>query len=279
MAVKRYNPTSPGRRHAAVLSRRDRGLTEPVRALLSSTKEKAGRNSQGKITVRHQGGGHKRAYRAVDFVNPILDRPGRVVGIQYDPNRSGDVALLVYPSGQKAYTLAVADLKVGDTVTASRTQALAIERGNRMALKHVPAGMVVSNIELFPGRTARVARSAGAGATVLSSDAGFVQVKMPSGEIRKFSGDCLATVGQVSNSELNTIRLGTAGRMRHLGVRPRVRGKAMNPVDHPHGGGEGNTSIGMKRPKTKWGKPAFGVRTRKRHQPSNTLIIRRRKSK
>ncbi|MDP2717553.1 MAG: 50S ribosomal protein L2, partial [Candidatus Micrarchaeota archaeon] len=168
MPLKRYKPTTPGRRHSAALVRRDRGVAEPVRTLLSDKRGKAGRNSAGKITVRHRGGGHKRMLRHVDFVQPVLDRPAQVLGIQYDPNRSADIALLVYPNGQKAYTLAVADLKAGDTVTASRAGALPIERGNRMALKHIPAGMLVSNIEIFPGRAARIARSAGSAATVLS---------------------------------------------------------------------------------------------------------------
>ena len=215
----------------------------------------------------------------MDFVNPVVDTPGTVVGIQYDPNRSAAIALLEYPGGTRAYTLAVDKLALGATLTSSRTKQLEIKPGNRMALQYIPAGITICNIELAPSRTATAVRSAGSSATVLSTEGERVQIKMPSGEVRMFSGDCLATVGQVSNTEWNLVRLGKAGRMRHRGVRPRVRGKAMNVVDHPHGGGEGRSPIGMKRAKTAWGKPARGVPTRAKHKASDAVIIRRRKKK
>lgn len=277
MPIKRYKPTTPGRRHASVLYHQRSGDQSVPRSLKTTINEQSGRNAEGKITVRHQGGAHRRHYRVMDFAEPVLDKPARVSGLQYDPNRSAQIALLSYPSGQKAYTLAVHGQKVGDTVEASREKNLEIKPGNRLALKFVPAGMMVSNIELFPAKGAKVVRSAGSGASVLSAEDQFVLLKMPSGEIRRFSSDCLATIGQVSNPENSLVRLGKAGRMRHRGVRPRVRGKAMNPVDHPHGGGEGHNPIGMKHPKTPWGKPALGVKTRKPHLASNTLIVRRRR--
>ncbi len=277
MPLKRYKPTTPGRRFASVLYHKKEGVQDIPNSLKATINEQSGRNAQGKITVRHQGGSHRRHYRQTDFDNPVLDKPGKVIGLQYDPNRSGELALLAYGSGRKAYTLAVAGLKVGDSVEASRAKILEIKPGNRLILKHIPAGMTVSNIELFPEKGAKVVRSAGSGASVLSSEDRFVLLKMPSGEIRRFSSDCLATIGQVSNPENSLVRLGKAGRMRHRGVRPRVRGKAMNPVDHPHGGGEGHNPIGMKHPKTPWGKPALGVPTRKPHRGSDALIVRRRK--
>lgn len=253
------------------------GVTKPEPSLLSPGKTKSGRANSGKITVRHRGGGERQHYRLIDFGSSALDKPGRVIGLQYDPNRTAKIALLSYTSGRKAYALAVEGLKVGDIIETSRRRALEVKPGMRMAIKHIPAGMLVSALELFPGSRAAAARSAGSAGTILSSEEGFTQVKMPSGEIRKFAGDCLATVGRISNAEHNLVRLGKAGRMRHKGVRPRVRGKAMNPVDHPHGGGEGHSPIGMKAPKTPWGKKALGVLTRKPHKASDTLIVRRRK--
>ncbi|MBI2050464.1 MAG: 50S ribosomal protein L2 [Parcubacteria group bacterium] len=277
MPLKRYKPTTPSRRHSSVLKHAQEGIQKPERSLLARRAIHAGRNASGRITVRHKGGGHKRKYRMVDFVNPVTERPGTVVGIQYDPNRSAAIALLEYEDKSRAYTLAVDKLAVGDQLTASRGKQLEIKPGNRMALRYIPAGITICNIELSPERAATIARSAGSSATVLSTEGNRVQIKMPSGEVRIFSGDCLATIGQVGNSEWNLVRLGKAGRMRHRGVRPRVRGKAMNVVDHPHGGGEGRSPIGMKRAKTAWGKPARGVPTRKKHKASNAVIIRRRK--
>lgn len=277
MPIKKYKPTSPGRRFASVLKSEKSGIQKPESSLLMVKRGVGGRANSGKITVRHQGGGHKQHYRSIDFHSAVLDKPARVMGLQYDPNRTAKIALLSYASGRKAYMIAVEGMKVGDIVNTSRTKELEVKPGARMAIKFIPAGVLVSSIELFPGSRASIARSAGSAVTVLSGEGGFVQVKMPSGEIRKFSDDCLATVGQVSNVDHNLVRLGKAGRMRHKGVRPRVRGKAMNPVDHPHGGGEGHSPIGMKAPKTPWGKKALGVLTRSPNKASDTLIIRRRK--
>ena len=277
MPIQRYKPTTPGRRGASVLKHEKQGIQKPVRSLLAPLSKKAGRNNSGRITVRHKGGGAKRKYRIIDFNNPILDVKARVTGIQYDSNRSAAIALLEYEDSRVAYMLAVDGLRVGDILESSRTGGLEIKAGNRMAIKHIPAGITICNLELVPGKGSTMVRSAGSSATVLSIEDNFVSVKMPSSEVRKFNNECLATIGQVSNTDWNLVRLGKAGRMRHKGVRPRVRGKAMNPVDHPHGGGEGRAPIGLKQPKTPWGKPARGVLTRDKHKASNTLIIRKRK--
>lgn len=275
--MHKYKPTTPSRRRSSVLKHEKAGEWRPEKQLLRSLKSKAGRGSAGKITVRHQGGGHKRKYRLIDFSQTVLDLPGKVLGLQYDPNRGAKVALVSYPSGQKTYFLAVDKQAVGDVIEASRQRPLEIKPGNRMRLKHIPAGILISSIEPRPGLPAQAARGAGAGAVVLSQEDEMVILKMPSGEIRKFSNQCLATIGQVSNPEYNLVRLGKAGRMRHRGVRPRVQGKAMNPVDHPHGGGEGHSPVGMRGgPKTPWGKPAMGVKTRNPNKASDILIIRRR---
>lgn len=276
MPLKRYKPTTPSRRHSSVLVHEPAGVQKLEKRLVRTMRSQSGRNFSGKITVRHQGNHEKRHYRVMDFVQPIVGKPAKVIGLQYDPNRSAQIALLSYTSGAKAYTLAVKGLVIGDILEVSTDKALEIKPGNRMPLKHIPAGMMVCNLELMPGRGGQAVRGAGAGALVLSTEAESVQLKMPSGEIRQVSTDCLATIGQVSNVEHNLVRLGKAGRMRHRGVRPRVRGKAMNPVDHPHGGGEGHNPIGLKHPKTPWGKPALGVKTRKRNRSSDALIIRRR---
>lgn len=278
MAIKRYKPTTAGRRGASVIVRPKQKRAR-VKSLIEKIPNRAGRNNLGKITVRHKGGRGRRAYRRIDFRNPVEDIPAKVIDIQYDPNRTSDIALIEYENGALAYTIAVDNLKIGDTILASKSKGIDISPGNKMLLKYIPAGITISNIELTPGSKASVSRSAGSGATVLSSENGFVVVKMPSGEIRKFNENCMATVGRVGNTDWNLIRLGKAGRMRLKGIRPRVRGKAMNPVDHPHGGGEGRSPIGLKMPKTKWGKPALGVKTRKKHKSSNLLIIRRRKNK
>ncbi len=278
MAIKRYKPTTPGRRGASVIAR-SKPARKRVKSLIEKIPNRAGRNNFGKITVRHKGGRGRRAYRKIDFSNPIEDYPAKVIDIQYDPNRTADIALIEYENGSLAYTIAVGDLKIGDKIIASRKNEVDIKPGNRMLLKHIPAGIIISSIELKPKSKAVIARSAGSGATVLSSEAEFVVVKMPSGEVRKFNENCLATIGSVGNSDWNLVRFGKAGRMRLMGVRPRVRGKAMNPVDHPHGGGEGRSPIGLKMPKTKWGKIALGVLTRKRNKSSDLLIIRKRKGK
>ncbi|OIO48169.1 MAG: 50S ribosomal protein L2 [Parcubacteria group bacterium CG_4_9_14_0_2_um_filter_41_8] len=278
MSIKRYKPTTSGRRHASVIKRDKIGEQKRVKKLIQKLPYRAGR-SNGKISVRHKGNRAKRAYRMIDFSNPVEDKKAEVIGIQYDPYRTADIALLKYEDGSLSYTLAVQNLKLGDIIETSRKRSLDMNPGNRMILKHIPAGVMICNIELSPKSKASSVRSAGSSATVLSQEPPFVQVKMPSSEVRKFNENCLITIGQVSNPEHSLIRLGKAGRKRHMGIRPTVRGKAMNPVDHPHGGGEARNSIGLKQPKTPWGKKALGVKTRKPNKASNTLIIRRRKKK
>lgn len=274
MPVQRYKPTSPGRRRA---SRLISEVTKhrPEKALLQASSKNAGRNVQGKITVRHRGGGHKRYYRTVDFRQDKYDYPAQVVGIEYDPNRSANVALLQYADGEKRYVLAPAGLKPGDTIIASRG-AVEIRVGNRTTLERIPTGWLVHNVELEPGRGGVLMRAAGAGAQLLTVEGRFAHLKLPSGEVRLVPKDSFASLGQVGNIDYGKVRLGKAGKRRWRGFRPSVRGKAMNPVDHPHGGGEGNQPIGMKYPKTPWGKHALGVKTR-RPKPSDRLILKRRR--
>ncbi len=275
MAIKRYQPNTPGRRRASVIV--DRGLTKnrPPKSLVRIIKKTGGRNQQGRITVRHKGGGHKRFYRLIDFKRTRYDQPAKILSREYDPNRSAFIALIQYEDGKKGYIIAPSDLKVDATVVSSRKK-VSIKPGNRMPLEYIPVGVPVYNLELTPGSGARVARSAGNTATLLSFEDKYVQIKLPSGEIRNFPKACSATVGAVSNADFKNIRIGKAGRKRWLGIRPTVRGKVMNPVDHPHGGGEGRAPIGLKHPKTPWGKPALGVKTR-RNKSSDRLIIKRRK--
>jgi len=279
MAIKKYKPTTPGRRKASVLDNKDL-LTDkqPEKSLTKYIKRKAGRNNQGRITVRHRGGGAKRLYREIDFKRNKYGIKAKVVSIEYDPNRTANIALLSYLDGAKAYCLAPDGLKAGDIVVSS-DKACDLKVGNRMPLKYIPAGTAVHAVELYPGQGARLARSAGVAIMIMGMDKGKVQLKMPSGEIRLVPEDCSATIGSVGNSDYGNVRLGKAGRMRHLGIRPTVRGKAMNPIDHPHGGGEGGAPIGMKHPKTPWGKPALGVKTRKKGKESDKLILRRRRTK
>jgi large subunit ribosomal protein L2 len=279
MPVKKYKPTTPGRRKASVLDNKDL-LTdkEPEKSLTKYLKRRAGRNNQGRITVRHRGGGAKRLYRIIDFKRDKYDIKAKVASIEYDPNRTANIALLTYLDGAKAYCLAPEGLQVGDMIVSSN-KAVDLKVGNRMPLKYIPAGTAVHAVELKPGQGARLARSAGTTITIMGMDKGKVQLKMPSGEIRLVPEDCAATVGAVGNAEYGNVRLGKAGRMRHLGIRPTVRGKAMNPIDHPHGGGEGRAPIGLKHPKTPWGKPALGVKTRKKGKKSDKLILKRRRTK
>lgn len=279
MAIEKFKPTTPGRRFAGRDTGEDLTVAKPHKPLLSSLgKNSAGRNNQGKITVRHQGGGHKRLYRALDFLQDKFDIPATVATVEYDPNRSGRIGLLNYADGQKTYMLLPDGVKVGDIVLSSRNK-IELKTGNRLPLKFVPVGMMVCNVELEPGKGGELARSAGAGMTVMAVEETRVLIKMPSGEQRYLPAECLATIGQVSNLEKRNIRLGKAGRKRWLGVRPSVRGKAMNPIDHPHGGGEGNQPIGLKGPKTPSGKWALGVKTRRSHRRSDSMIVRRRRRK
>lgn len=278
MAVKIYKPTSPGRRKSSVSDFRDLTKKEPEKSLIVVKKSTGGRNNQGKITTRHRGGGVKRYYRIVDFKRTQFDMPAKVTALEYDPNRSARIALIEYTDEKKAYILAPIDLHVGDTVISSQ-QKIDIMPGNRLCLKNIPVGTMIHGLEITPGRGAQLVRSAGNTAQLMALDGEVAHVKLPSGEIRLFRANCMATIGQVGNIDHQNVRLGKAGRRRLLGWRPSVRGKAMNPVDHPHGGGEGNQPIGLSGPKTPQGKPALGLRTRKKKKYSNNVILKRRYKK
>jgi large subunit ribosomal protein L2 len=276
--VKRYKPTTPARRGAGVLDFSDLAKKRPEKKLRIIIKKTGGRNNKGRITVRHIGGGHKRFYRIIDFKRNKYEVEAAVVALEYDPNRSAYIALVEYPDKEKRYILAPEELKVGDNVMSSKKE-FKTGVGNSMPLALIPAGIMVHNIELKPGGGGILARSAGSSVLLQSKEKGMAQLKMPSGEIRLVSDKCMATLGTVGNSAHRNVRLGKAGRKRHRGVRPTVTGKSMNPVDHPHGGGEGHQPIGMKGPKNIYGKKAYGVKTRKKSKPSSKLIIKRRKSK
>ena len=275
MPVKIYKPTSAGRRQMSTLDRSVLTNKEPEKALLAPRPRKAGRNAQGKITVRHRGGGAKRRYRIIDFRRDKAGVPAKVAAIEYDPNRSAHIALLHYVDGEKRYILAPTGLAVGDTVVSGRDAD--IKPGNALPLERVPTGTIVHNVELRPGAGGQLARAAGVEAQLVAKEGGQAHIRLPSGEVRLVRLDCMATIGQVGNVEHENVRLGKAGRKRYLGWRPTVRGSVMNPVDHPHGGGEGKAPIGMPGPKTPWGKPALGKRTRKHKKASDALIVRRRK--
>jgi len=276
MGIRIYKPTSPGRRKSSVQDFSDITKKRPERSLTVHLKKKSGRNNTGKITVRHQGGGVKRQYRLVDFNRTRYDVSAEVLAIEYDPNRNARIALVQYTDGAKSYILAPQGLVVGQKVISSANGVEAVS-GNRMPLEYIPVGLFVYNIELIPGKGGQVVRSAGSGAQLQTLEGKFAQLKFPSGEIRLIPRTCKATVGRVSNSDFALIRWGKAGRTRHRGIRPTVRGKVMNPVDHPHGGGEGSNPIGLKGgPKTMWGKKAMGVKTRKHKKSTNQYILRRR---
>ena len=275
MAIIQYKPTINSRRHASVASRADLTDKKPEKALLEIKRSVAGRNNQGKITTRHRGGGAKRYYRIIDWRRAQFDEPGKVVALEYDPNRTARIALLSFPKSPKVYVLAPDGIKVGEILFSSRGK-IEAKVGNRMPLEFVPVGMPVHAIELSPGSGSELVRSAGLAAQLLGVESRYAQIKLPSGESRLVAKESCATVGMVGNAEHRLIRLGKAGRMRHKGWRPRVRGKVMNPVDHPHGGGEGRNPIGMKYPKTPWGKHALGVKTRNAKKWSNKLIMQRR---
>ncbi|HEY65860.1 MAG TPA: 50S ribosomal protein L2 [Caldilineae bacterium] len=273
MPIKVYKPTSPGRRGMTGYTFEEITKTEPERSLLAPLKKHAGRNMRGKITVRHRGGGHKRRYRIIDFKRDKFGIPGRVASIEYDPNRTARIALIVYADGEKRYIIAPLDLRVGDTVMSGPDAE--IRPGNALPLANIPLGTVIHNIELYPGRGGQLVRAAGTGAQLLAKEGNYAQVRLPSGEVRLIHLRCMATIGQVSNVEHANIRLGKAGRKRWLGWRPEVRGSAMTPRDHPHGGGEGKAPIGLPGPKTPWGKPALGTKTR-RNKATDKYIVRRR---
>ena len=274
MGIKKVKANTPGRRAATFDDFQDLTKFVPEKRLTKPKKKHGGRNSSGQITVRHQGGGTKRHLRLVDFKRNKFDVEAKVAAIEYDPNRGARLALLHYLDGEKRYIIAPADLKVGEKIMSS-DKLIEIKVGNALPLQFIPVGLPVSLVELEPGRGAKIARGAGNVVFVMGVEGKYAQLKMPSGEIRQVKKECLATIGRVSNPDHRHISLGKAGRSRHLGIRPTVRGTAMNPVDHPHGGGEGKQSIGLKHPKTIWGKPALGVKTR-RKSSSNKLIISRR---
>ena len=273
MPVKSYKPTSAGRRGMTAVENSDITKAKPERRLTKGLKRKAGRNVSGKLTVRHRGGGHKRRYRTIDFKRDKIGIPGTVKAIEYDPNRSSRIALVAYRDGEKRYILAAAGLNVGDTVEAGPDAP--IRPGNCLPLRNIPAGTAVHNLELQAGRGGQLARSAGSSVQLMTKESDYAVIRLPSGEIRRVHLTCMATVGQASNVDHVGAATGKAGRARWKGKRPTVRGSAMNPRDHPHGGGEGKAPIGLPGPKTPWGKPALGLRTRKR-KPSDKFILRRR---
>ena len=272
---KIYKPTSPGRRGMMGYDFSNLSKIEPLKRLTGGLHRTPGRNNQGRITTRHKGGGVKRLYRYIDFKQDKKDIPAKVFSIEYDPNRTARIARLHYADGEKRYILAPEGLKVGDTLITTEKTSLKV--GNRMKLKYIPQGTQVYNVELFPGKGGQIVRSAGSAAIVLAQDEGYVQLSMPSSEIRKISGEAMASIGQLSNVEHSSIVIGKAGRSRHMGIRPTVRGTAMNPVDHPYGGGEGRQPRGTRRPKTAHGKVTGGHKTRNKKKKSGKFIVRRRK--
>ena len=276
MAIKNYKPTTPGLRKMSTLTNDEITKSTPTKSLVVTRKNNAGRNNQGRITVRHQGGGVKRKYRIIDFKRNKLNVPGTVASIEYDPNRTANIALINYADGEKRYIIAPKDLKVGDSIMAGESADIKV--GNALPIMSIPVGTVIHCIELRPGKGAELARSAGASAQILGREQDYVLVRLSSGEQRKVLGTCMATVGSVGNEDASLVKIGKAGRKRHMGIRPTVRGSAMNPNDHPHGGGEGRAPVGRKSPMTPWGKPALGVRTRKK-KASDKMILRRRNKK
>ena len=277
MAIKKYKPTTNGRRGMTSLDFSEITKTTPERSLLADKRSQGGRNNTGRITTRHQGGGHKQAYRIIDFKRNKDDIPATVAAIEYDPNRSANIALLNYADGEKRYIIAPEGLKVGMTVISGVSSDIKV--GNCCQLSNMPDGTVIHNVELKPGKGGQLARSAGCSAQILGSEGKYVLVRLSSGEVRRFLGNCRATIGTVGNGDHSLVNIGKAGRTRWMGIRPTVRGSAMNPVDHPHGGGEGRAPIGRKSPMTPWGKKAMGVKTRKKKKASNDLIVRRRNGK
>ena len=274
MAIRNYKPTTPGRRGMSTLTNEEITKSTPEKSLTVTLKKNSGRNNQGKITVRHQGGGVKRKYRIIDFKRDKKDITGVVASIEYDPNRTANIALINYMDGEKRYIIAPKNLKVGDKVVSGEN--VDIKVGNALPIMNIPIGTVIHNIELRPGKGAALARSAGSSAQILGREGKYVMIRLSSGEQRKVLGTCMATIGVVGNEDASLVKLGKAGRKRHMGIRPTVRGSVMNPNDHPHGGGEGKTGIGRPGPCTPWGKPALGLKTRKKNKQSNKMIIRRR---
>ncbi|MDX9917933.1 MAG: 50S ribosomal protein L2 [Gudongella sp.] len=274
MSIRKFKPTSPARRQMSVSTFEEITKNEPEKSLVVSLSKSSGRNSQGRITIRHRGGGAKKKYRIIDFKRTKDGIPGKVASIEYDPNRTANIALINYVDGEKRYIIAPHNLKVGDFIESGAEADIKI--GNALALKDIPVGTTVHNVELKPGKGAQLVRSAGSSAQLMAKEGKMAQLKLPSGEFRLVPVDCRATIGQVGNIDHENITIGKAGRSRHMGKRPSVRGSAMNPVDHPHGGGEGRAPIGMPAPLTPWGKPALGLKTRKKNKSSDKYIVRRR---
>lgn len=275
MSIKHFKPTSPGRRQMSVSTFEEITSTKPEKSLLAPLHKKAGRNNQGRITTRHQGGGHKRKYRIIDFKRNKDGIPGKVATIEYDPNRTANIALIHYADGEKRYIIAPKGLKVGDRIESGPNAD--IKTGNALPLENIPVGTVIHNIELRPGKGGQLVRAAGTEAQLLGKEGRYVVIRLSSGEMRRILAACRATIGSVGNQDHELIKIGKAGRSRWLGRRPAVRGSVMNPVDHPHGGGEGRAPIGRKSPMTPWGKPTLGLKTRNKKKASNQYIVRRRK--
>ena len=277
MPTKKYNPTSPARRTMTVSTFEEITTCEPEKSLLAPLSKKAGRNSYGRITVRHKGGGNRQKYRIIDFKRDKDGVPAKVATIEYDPNRSANIALLQYVDGEKRYILAPNGLKVGDAILSG--QGADIKPGNCLPMELIPVGTLIHNLELKPGKGGQLVRAAGNMAQLMGKDNGYALVRLPSGEMRKIMLRCKATIGQVGNLEHENVKIGKAGRKRWMGIRPTVRGVVMNPCDHPHGGGEGRSPIGMPSPVTPWGKPTLGYKTRKKNKQSNKFIVKRRNDK
>jgi len=277
MGIKKYNPTTPGLRGMTVSTFEEITSTTPEKSLTVTLKKHAGRNSRGKITVRHRGGGYRPKYRIIDFKRDKDGIPGTVATIEYDPNRTANIALINYADGEKRYIIAPNKLTVGDVIESGAEAD--IKTGNALPLANIPVGTVIHNVELKPGKGAQMVRSAGNGAQLMAKEGDFAQVRLPSGEVRKVRIDCRATIGEVGNGDHQNIQIGKAGRKRHMGIRPTVRGSVMNPNDHPHGGGEGKAGIGRVSPVTPWGKPALGYKTRKNKKASDKYIVKRRNEK
>mgnify|MGYP001007000836 CR=1 FL=1 len=277
MAIKKYKPTTPGRRGMTVTDYSQLSKVAPEKSLLEPLKKHAGRNNTGRITVRHHGGGNRQKYRVIDFKRNKPDMPAQVLTLEYDPNRTAHIALVQYEDGEKRYIIAPAGLKVGDTIVSGAEAD--IKTGNALPLSAIPTGTFIHNVEMYPGKGAQLARAGGVQAQLMAKEGGYALIRLPSGELRNVPQNCMATIGQVGNVDHENVNLGKAGRTRHLGIRPTVRGSVMNPVDHPHGGGEGKSPIGHPGPMTPWGKPALGYKTRKKHKASNKFIVRRRGEK
>ena len=277
MPTKTFKPTTPSRRHMTVADYSGLDKVKPEKGLLDTNKKNAGRNNYGRITVRHQGGGNRQKYRIIDFRRDKIDMPAKVLFIEYDPNRSANIARLEYEDGERRYILAPVGLQRGDVIM-SGTGA-DIKPGNALPLQNIPVGTVIHNVELYPGRGAQLVRAAGASAQLMAKENGYAQVRLPSGEVRLVRLDCKATIGQIGNLDHENVQIGKAGRKRHMGVRPTVRGSVMNPVDHPHGGGEGKSPVGRPGPVTPWGKPTLGYKTRSKKNRTDKFIVKRRGSK